>query len=108
MITPIKDVFTAHPLCEEILRFLARNASAMDTAGGIAAWWVHSDEVAVQGALDRLMACGLVTPHVLGSRILYALTRNPEIRTWLRATYGATSEGDVRSPDVGQRVAADG
>jgi len=83
----IATILNADPLSEQIVLFLLENETAMDTARGIANWWVRRDELAVQAALDRLIACGVVTPHTFTSGILYALTRNQTIRDWLRATY---------------------
>lgn len=83
----IQETLEAEPLCEQIVRFLLANENAMDTAKGIAAWWVHSDEIAVQAALDRLIACGVVALYPLTSGMLFGLTRNHEVRTWLRKTY---------------------
>ncbi len=88
MTTLIEATIGANPLCREILLFLLENETAMDTARGIANWWVRRDELAVQAALDCLIACGVITPHTFTSGILYGLTRNKEIRHWLRATYG--------------------
>ena len=78
----------ADPLCREIVLFLLRNETAMDTARGIAHWWVRCDEVAVQAAVDRLISCGVLITHTLTSAILYGLTQNREMRAWLRVTYG--------------------
>ena len=88
MTTVIESTIAADPLCREIVLFLLANETAMDTARGIANWWVRRDELAVQAALDRLIACGVITPHTFTSGILYGLTRKKEIRDWLRATYG--------------------
>jgi len=86
--TSIAATLQGDPLSEQILRFLLENETAMDTAKGIAHWWVRRDERAVQAALDRLIACAVITPHTFTSGILYGLTRNTEIRAWLRGTYG--------------------
>ncbi len=87
----------ADPICLRIVRFLLENESAMDTAKGIAAWWVRCDEIAAQVALDRLIACGAVIAHTLTSGPLYGLTRDEEVRDWLRATYGRTAGRRPRS-----------
>jgi hypothetical protein len=79
----IEAAFREDAVSRRILRFLMQNEAAMDTARGIAAWWVRCDELAVQTALDRLMACGAVTAHTFTSGTLYGLTRHPEIRSWL-------------------------
>ncbi len=70
----------------------------MATAKGIAAWWVQRDEIRVQAALDRLIACGVVTPHTFSSGTLYGLTRNPEIRGSLRDTYAVAPSREKQTP----------
>ena len=84
----IATILNADPLSEQIVLFLLENETAMDTARGIANWWVRRDELAVQATLDRLIACGVVTPHTFTSGILYGLTKNQEIRHRLRTTSG--------------------
>jgi len=76
-----------------ILAFLLRNEAAMDTARGIAAWWVDCDEMAVQAALDRLLISGAVTAHPRASGVLYGLTRNAETRAWLRSRLSPPAAG---------------
>lgn len=80
------------PLCQEITRFLIRNENAMDTARGIASFWVGRDELAVKAALERLIICGAVTIHTLSSGTLYGLTRDQEIRAWLRTALGGETK----------------
>jgi len=89
----IADTLKAHPICQQIVLFLLENQNAMDTAAGIATWWLGCDEGVAQAALDRLTACGVITRYPFMSRILYGLTRDPEIRAWLRATYGTPFTG---------------
>jgi len=96
------------PLSEQIVLFLLENETAMDTARGIANWWVRRDELAVQAALDRLIACGVVTPHTFTSGILYGLTRNQTIRDWLRTNYALVSKGESYSSGDGRRRPGDG
>ena len=104
----IATTLSADPLSEQIVLFLLENETAMDTARGIAHWWVRRDELAVQAALDRLISCGVITPHTFTSGILYALTKNQEIRHRLRATYGDGSKAGVGPPGDGNRRPADG
>jgi len=95
----ITGTLKAHSLCEEIVRFLLDNEHAMDTARGIAVWWVHSDEMAVQAALDQLIACRVIALYQFTSGMLYGLTRDLEIRAWLRAVYAArTHHNGLRRP----------
>jgi hypothetical protein len=97
----IETTIEADPLCQQIVFFLLRNEAAMDTSKGVAAWWVHSDEVAVRAALDCLTACRVVTTHTFTSGTLYGLTRNPEIRSWLRTMYAIGPEGNTQSSGNG-------
>lgn len=81
------------PVSREILRFFLKNESAMDSAKGIAAWWIHRDELAVQPSLQRLFACGAVLAHTLASGVtLYKLTQDPELRTWLQNALGVSED----------------
>jgi hypothetical protein len=84
---PIAKTLQADPVSVNIVQFLLKNRQAMDSAKGIAAWWVSSDEVAVQAALDRLIACGAVTAHTFKSCTLYGLTPNEETRGWLETWF---------------------
>ena len=82
---PISLALEADQLSCKILQFLLKNESAMDSAKGIAAWWIHHDELAVQPALQRLVACGALLAHTLSSgTTLYGLTQDLEVRAWLR------------------------
>jgi hypothetical protein len=97
----IESTLNTNPLCQAIVSFLLQNEAAMDTARGIAAWWIRQDEVAVQAALDRLITCGVLTAHTYSSGILYGLTRDPEIRGWLRNTYAIAPWRRNESPRDG-------
>jgi hypothetical protein len=86
-------ILQADPVSCEILRFLLENESAMDSAKGIAAWWVHRDELAVQPSLHRLFACGAILVHTLSSgSTLYGLTQDTEVRAWLRNAFGVPDD----------------
>ncbi len=106
--TLIDSTIGADPLSREIVLFLLENETAMDTARGIANWWVRRDELAVQAALDRLIACGVITPHTFTSGILYGLTRNKQVRDWLRATYGLLTKAGSHSSGDGKGRPTDG
>jgi hypothetical protein len=107
-VVPIASTLDADPLACDILRFLLENESAMDSAKGIAAWWVHTDELAVQPSLHRLFACGAILAHTLSSgSMLYGLTQDPELRAWLRTTLGVPRErrrGNGRATRQGKSV----
>ena len=104
----IATTLHADPLSEQIVLFLLENETAMDTARGIANWWVRRDELAVQAALDRLIACGVVTLHTFTSGILYGLTKNQEIRRQLQMKYGDGSKASVHAPSDGRERPSDG
>ena len=103
-------VLQADPVSCEILQFLLENESAMDSAKGIAAWWVHLDELAVQPSLHRLCACGAMLAHTLSSgTTLYGLTQDAEVRAWLRnRLYIPDDQRASTRRRVGRRKAANG
>jgi len=83
----IAAAIESDPLARDILCFLSANENAMDTASGIAAWWLHNDEVAVQPSLHSLVLCGAIIAHTLRSgTTLYGLTQDFEVRAGLRST----------------------
>lgn len=85
----ISTAVEADSLSRNILVFLLENQNAMDSAKGIAAWWVHSDELAVQSSLNRLFACGAIVAHTLSSQTtLYGLTADVEVRAQLQSALG--------------------
>jgi hypothetical protein len=95
----IADTLKVHPLCEQIVHFLLENEHALDTARGIAAWWVRSDEIAVQAALDRLIGCGVIALYPFTSGVLYGLTRDQDTRARLRKAREAKGRhGGPRTP----------
>ncbi len=81
----IEAALSSHPLCQQIVAFLAENEGAMDSVEGIARFWVGNDELAVRSALDCLVSSGVVVAQVLSSGAYYSLTPDPQIRNWLRA-----------------------
>jgi hypothetical protein len=83
LVRRIAAVLRDYGVCREIARCFVENQGMMDTARGIATFWVDRDELEVQSALDHLIACGAVTAHTRHSGTLYALTHAPEIRAWL-------------------------
>lgn len=94
--TTLAAVLQADPVSCEILQFFLKNESAMDSAKGIAAWWIHRDELAVQPSLHRLFACGAVLAHTLTSGVtLYKLTQDPELRAWLQNALGVADDRSI-------------
>ncbi len=94
--TALAAILRADQVSCEILRFFLENERAMDSAKGIAAWWVHRDEIAVQPSLHRLLACGAVLAHTLTSGVtLYRLTSDSELRSWLRNALSVSKDRTV-------------
>jgi len=83
MTLALDQVLAESALCRQLVMFLKKSPSAMDTAKGIATWWLLCDETAAQAALDRLAACGLLANHTLASGTIYGLSPSPEIRGWI-------------------------
>jgi hypothetical protein len=75
----------SQPLCEQIVQFLVEHEYAMDTIRGIAKCWVNQDEIAVQSALDSLVAIGLLISQSFSSGTYYSLTSDARLRAWLTA-----------------------
>jgi hypothetical protein len=87
MANTIASILRESSLGHQIIRFLMENENAMDTAKGIAAWWLGCDEMAAQAALDQLTACGVITVHTMSSGFTYyGLTQDQDIRTLLWTT----------------------
>ena len=94
----ISSAVEADPHSRDILLFLLNKPNAMDSAKGIASWWVHGDEIAVQSSLNRLSACGAIVAHTLSSRTtLYGLTPDVELRQQLKSILGARVESQTSS-----------
>ena len=94
----ISSAVEADPHSRDILLFLLNKPNAMDSAKGIASWWVHGDEVAVQSSLNRLTACGAIVAHTLSSRTtLYGLTPDVDLRQQLKSILGGLVESQTSS-----------
>ncbi len=62
----------------EILRYLESNPDALDTADGIARWWIGMDLGVVEPSLQKLTFLGILQRRVIGGQIYYSL--NPIYR----------------------------
>ncbi len=99
--TTLVSVLQTDTVSCEILRFFLENENAMDSAKGIAAWWIHRDELAVQPSLHRLLSCGAVIAHTLTSGVtLYKLTHDRALRTWLHHVLGVSGEPHLNDETV--------
>jgi len=63
----------APELMRQILRYLDAHPDALDTADGIAKWWVYADGKAVEKAIERLMQKGILQRRKLGGLSYYGL-----------------------------------
>lgn len=72
----------ADELAELVLGYLRDHPLATDTLRGIAEWWVPRQRIRVdverlRGALERLVAQGLIESTGSGERRRYRLARHP-------------------------------
>ena len=69
------------PICLEIATYLSRHADAVDTARGIADWWINRQTRPTEEALGKLLKRGVVRPlAVQGTTCVYAYTKNRLLR----------------------------
>jgi len=70
-----------NPICLEIVTYLSRHADAVDTARGIADWWINRETRPTEEALVKLLKRGVVRPlAVQGTTCVYAYTKNRLLR----------------------------
>ncbi|RMF88288.1 MAG: hypothetical protein D6736_10885 [Nitrospinota bacterium] len=88
----ILTVLERCPLCAKIVAFFLRHKAAMDTARGIAEWWVQEDLETTQEALHRLVACRVVIMRTYSGINLYSFTTDPEIQEKLEEYFRQKQE----------------
>jgi hypothetical protein len=72
-------------VCLEIVRYLLRHSEAVDTARGIAEWWIKRDVPRTAEALSRLQEHGVVRSYLVQDESsVYAFTKSPILRNTLR------------------------
>ena len=78
-------------MCREIVQYLMRHNEAIDTARGIAEWWINRDVLSTRQALLKLQACGVVQSYIVqGDTFVYAYTRRAVMRQSLARCLQAT------------------
>lgn len=78
-------------MCREIVQYLMRHNEAIDTARGIAEWWINRDVLSTRQALLKLQACGVVQSYIVqGDTFVYAYTRRAVMRQSLARYLQAT------------------
>ncbi len=83
----IVSILEKYPLCSKIVTFFLERNFAMDTAKGIADWWLEKDLEATQEALNQLVSCGVVILRTYSGINLYSFTNNPRLRAKLKEYY---------------------
>lgn len=93
----LRDLLAHDPVCRDIVQYLMHNNDAVDTARGIAQWWIRRDVVATQEALMKLQDLGVVQTHVVQDRtFVYAYTKRSVVRQSLaRYLDGALAPGSA-------------
>ena len=76
----IRELLTSDPVCEAIVIYLNEHPHAVDTARGIAEWWIHRGPGVTEEALLKLAAHGLLQPYVNGPGRIYAYTKDRGLR----------------------------
>ena len=76
----INGLLLADPVCEEIAAYLSCYTHAVDTARGIAEWWIDRDLGRTERALEKLADHGVLRVYLNGPTRVYGLSRNPFVR----------------------------
>ena len=85
----LRDLLAHDPVCRDIVQYLMHNNDAVDTARGIAQWWIRRDLAATQVALMKLQDWGVVQTHIVQDRtFVYAYTKRSVVRQSLARYLG--------------------
>ena len=77
----LRDLLAHDPVCRDIVQYLMHHNDAVDTARGIAEWWIRRDVAATQEALMKLQDWGVVQTYVVQDRaFVYAYTKRSVVR----------------------------
>lgn len=79
----IRELLGRDPVSLAIVAYLSRHPQAMDTAAGIADWWIHRELRPTQEALAKLMDLGVIQCRSNGPTTIYSYTREPKLQRWL-------------------------
>ena len=93
----LRDLLAHDPVCRDIVQYLMHNNDAVDTARGIAQWWIRRDVAATQEALTKLQDWGVVQTHVVQDHtFVYGYTKRSVVRQSLaRYIGGALAPGSA-------------
>jgi Fe2+ or Zn2+ uptake regulation protein len=78
----VDDDLPEKQVADLIMEYLSQHPHAMDTAEGVAEWWIHSDRLradlaTTRRALDRLEKSGYLAKIGDGDRAHYRLRQQP-------------------------------
>ena len=90
----MRALLLGDPVCEDIAIYLHHHRSAVDTARGVAEWWIDRDPRSTENALAKLLEHGVVTSYAHGSVRIYGYTKEREIRRVI-AAYVKSSHGSA-------------
>jgi len=81
MTLALRDLLGRDAVCREIVQYLLRHNEAVDTARGIAEWWINRDVPSTRLALLKLQECGVVQSYIVqGETFVYAYTKLAVVR----------------------------
>jgi len=81
MTPALRDLLGRDGVCREIVQYLMRHSEAVDTARGIAEWWINRDVPSTRLALLKLQECGVVQSYIIqGETVVYAYTKHAVVR----------------------------
>jgi hypothetical protein len=77
----LRDLLGRDAVCREIVQYMMRNTEAIDTARGIAEWWINRDVPSTRLALLKLQEYGVVESYIVqGQTFVYAYTKRAVVR----------------------------
>ena len=76
----MRALLRSDALCADIATYLHHHRSALDTARGVAEWWVDRDPRSTENALSKLLEHGVVTSYAHGAVRIYGYTKDRDIR----------------------------
>ncbi len=76
----VRALLRGDATCEDIATYLHHHPSALDTARGVAEWWVDRDARSTENALSKLLEHGVVVSYAHGAVRIYGYTKDRDIR----------------------------
>jgi hypothetical protein len=92
-INAVISILEQYPVSKKIVAFFLEHKFAMDTARGIAEWWIQADLEETQEALQHLVDCGVVIVRTYATINLYSFTTDAQLQAKLRTYFQSQEEG---------------